>query len=195
MRRLTPDETKRVEEAAAAAAARTSAHFAVVTVSVSDRYRLYPVLFAAIAALAAACVAAVAFPTLSFATGVLGEAALFAILSLVLEWLPFRLTLVPRRIKHARARQLAHLEFAAHILAHDQHPHGMLFFVSLGERYVEIVANAALHERVGEQEWRTIVDRFIAAAKVNTLADGFVAAINSCAAHLERHFPRTGQSA
>ncbi|MGH7014119.1 MAG: TPM domain-containing protein [Stellaceae bacterium] len=98
--------------------------------------------------------------------------------------------LVPRRVKHARARQLAHLEFAARILAQKEHPHGMLFFVSLGERYVEILADAALHAHVGEGEWQAIVDRFVAAAKAGALADGLIAAIESCAAHLERHFPR-----
>ncbi|MBU6507380.1 MAG: hypothetical protein KGQ82_07770, partial [Alphaproteobacteria bacterium] len=98
----------------------------------SDRYRLYPVLLAAIVTLVAAGIAAAALPNLPFATGFLGEGAIFVVLSLAFEWLPLRLWLVPRRIKHARARQLAHLEFAARILAQKDHPHGMLFFVSLG---------------------------------------------------------------
>jgi putative membrane protein len=192
MRRLTPDESKRIETATAALAGRTHAHFALVIVPVSDRYRLYPVLLAAIVTLVAAGIAAAALPNLPFATGFLGEGAIFVVLSLAFEWLPLRLRLVPRRIKHARAHQLAHLEFAARILAQKDHPHGMLFFVSLGERYVEILADVALHARVGETEWQTIVDRFVTAAKAGALADGFIAAIDSCAAHLERHFPRAG---
>jgi uncharacterized membrane protein len=32
----------------------------------------------------------------------------------------------------------------------------------------------------------------VTAAKAGALADGFIAAIDSCAAHLERHFPRAG---
>ncbi len=192
MRKLTPDEEKRIGAVTAAVATRTHAHFALAIVPVSDRYRLYPVLLAAIVTLVAAGITAAALPNLPFATGAIGEGALFAVLSLVLEWLPLRLMLVPRRVKHARARQLAHLEFAARILAQKEHPHGILFFVSLGERYVEILADAAMHARVGEAEWQAIVDRFVTAAKAGSLADGFVAAIESCTAHLERHFPRAG---
>jgi putative membrane protein len=192
VRKLTPSEEKRIDAATTAVAGRTHAHFALVTVTVSDRYRLYPILVASIVALAAAGIAAAALPDMPFVRGFLGEGTVFVVLTLALEWLPLRLMLVPRRVKHARAHQLAHLEFAAHILAQKEHPHGILFFVSLGERYVEILADAAMHARVGEKEWQVIVDRFVTAAKAGSLADGFVAAIESCAAHLERHFPRTG---
>jgi len=112
------------------------------------------------------------------------------VLSLILDWLPLRLRLVPRRAKHAHARQLAHREFAARILAAAPHRNGVLFFVSLGERYVEVIADRDIHARVPEGIWDRIVADFIAAVKAGRLADGFIAAIEACAAVLETHYPR-----
>ncbi len=66
----------------------------------------------------------------------------------------------------------------------------MLFFVSLGERYVEVIADRDIHARVPEGIWDRIVADFIAAVKAGRLADGFIAAIEACAAVLETHYPR-----
>jgi len=144
----------------------------------------------AVLALTATGVLALFRPDLVIGLGFVINAALFIVLSLVLDWLPLRLLLVPRRIKHAHARQLAHREFAARILANAQHRNGVLFFVSLGERYVEIIADRDIHARVPEGAWDKIVADFIAAVKSGRFADGFIAALDACAALLETHYPR-----
>ena len=184
-------DRERIHAATAAVERRTSALFALAIVPVSERYVLFPVVWGAVLALAATGVLAFLLPELGIVTGVVINAALFILLSLVLDWLPLRLMLVPRRAKHAHARQLAHREFAARILANAQHRNGVLFFVSLGERYVEIIADRDIHARVPEGTWDKIVADFIAAVKAGRLADGFIAALDACAALLEAHYPRS----
>ena len=66
----------------------------------------------------------------------------------------------------------------------------MLFFVSLGERYVEVIADRDIHARVPAGTWDRIVADFIAAVKAGQSADGFIAAIEACAAVLETHIRR-----
>ncbi|HKW53183.1 MAG TPA: TPM domain-containing protein [Stellaceae bacterium] len=187
---LSVAERDRIHAATVAVERRTSALFALAIVPVSERYVLFPLLWGAVLALAATGVLALIRPELGIGLGFVFNAALFIALSLVLDWLPLRLMLVPRRAKHAHARQLAHREFAARILANAQHRNGVLFFVSLGERYVEIIADRDIHARVPEGTWDKIVADFIAAVKAGRLADGFIAALDACAAVLETHYPR-----
>ena len=59
-------------------------------------------------------------------------------LTILLDVLPIRLAMVPARVKQASARNLAHREFAAHLMGEGPYRMRILMFVSLGERYVEI---------------------------------------------------------
>ena len=61
----------------------------------------------------------------------------------------------------------------------------MLFFVSLGERYAEIIADRETNARIGATTWERILGDYITAAKSRPLADAIVAAIESCAAVLQ----------
>jgi putative membrane protein len=121
---LTSAERERVHAATVAVESRTSAIFALAIVPVSERYLLFPLVWGAVLALAVTGVLALIRPDLGIGLGFVINAALFIVLSLILDWLPLRLLLVPRRARHAHARQLAHREFAARILANAQHLNG-----------------------------------------------------------------------
>jgi putative membrane protein len=186
--KLSQPERQRIHAVAVAAEAQTHARFASVIISASDRYTLYPPLWGAIVALMAGAGLALARPELSLRMGVLIEAAAFAGFALIFDWFPLRLMLVPKRAKHEHARNLAQREFAARILAPGGD--GILFFVSLGERHVEILASREVHAKVGDTAWNAIVADFTAAAKAGHIADGAVSAIQACAGHLAAHFPK-----
>jgi len=78
----------------------------------------------------------------------------------------------------------AHREFAARVLASHERKGGMLFFVSLGERYAEILADRDTHERVGAARWNRIVADYVDSARGGRVADGIVAAVAACSAVL-----------
>ncbi|MGB8363695.1 MAG: hypothetical protein ACLQUZ_08030 [Rhizomicrobium sp.] len=187
---LAPAERDRVAAAVAAAQARTDARFALVVVPASDRYHLYPVVWGAALAFVAAGIMALAWPHLTLRLAFSVETLVFVVASLLLEWRPLRFLVVPKRAKHEHARALAHREFAARILAHPEHGGGVLFFVSLGERYAQIIADHALHAKAGQAAWDKIVADFVTAAGQGHIAEGFVAGANACGALLATHAPK-----
>ena len=65
----------------------------------------------------------------------------------------------------------------------------MLLFVSLAERYAEIVADAGINQRVDQAAWNDVVAMLTDHARRGDLADGFVAAVESVGSLLQQHFP------
>jgi putative membrane protein len=192
--RLSTRDRVRVQAALEAAQARTHARFALMIVPVSDRYAMYPLAWAGMFAIALGAIVALFWQTLGLRLGFLIEAAAFGTFAQFFDSRPLRLLLVPKRLQQARARNMAHREFGAGILAARDKQCGMLFFASLAERYVEIIADHTVHERVGDAAWSQIVTEFSQDARTGSLADAFVSAIQTCAYHLETHFPKRAPS-
>jgi len=161
-------------------------------VPVSDRYAAYPMAWAGIIALAVGGALALFWQGIGLRLGFFIEAASFGAIALLFDWMPVRLTLVPRRLKQARARNMAHREFGAGILAAQDHKGGVLLFASLGEHYVEIIADRMVHAAVGDDAWNRILDDFSARAGQRQLAKAFVSAIQACDDLLASHFPKAG---
>ena len=65
----------------------------------------------------------------------------------------------------------------------------MLIFVSVAERFAEILADAAIHAKVPEDVWPTIVADLTANIGRGQAGDGFVRAIAAVGEHLAKHFP------
>jgi putative membrane protein len=63
---------------------------------------------------------------------------------------------VPATIQRSRAAALAHREFSSRILADPQQRNGILFFVSLGERYVQVMADPETHARINPDVWTSL---------------------------------------
>ena len=166
-----------------------SAYLCVVVVRASDRYSLYPLVFASFSAILVGAAVSLIRPELASRIVILIELMLAIALTLILDWRPLRLQIVPRRIKHARAWQLAHREFNAHVLASPQQRRRILLFVSLGERYVEIIADHETHALAPDGAWNRIVDEFLAAVKSGRLADGVLDAVAACGVILNTHHP------
>ncbi len=142
-------------------------------------------------ALVALCAPALGLPRFDLRAATIIVFAVFLFASLVLEWRPLRMAIVPKRVKHAHARTLAHREFAVRILSHPEHDGGVLFFVSLAERYAEIIADHHLHQAAGQAAWDGIVSDFTRHAARGAFADGIVVAAKACGTLLEEHHPKT----
>jgi hypothetical protein len=69
---------------------------------------------------------------------------------------------------------------------------GVLVYVLLADRTVEIIADRGIHREVGEAEWRSICRTMESAFREGRFAEGAVAGIDAVGALLSRHFPRTG---
>jgi putative membrane protein len=187
---LSPADSDRIRGAVAAVEARSSAEFVVVVAPASDAYALYPLLWASLAALLAGGVLALFVPAWGARSIFACQAVLFLVGVVVLEWPGLRRFLVPGRVKRAHAGQLARLQFAARVEGRTVSRTGLLLFVSLAERHVEIIADAGIHARAGSGAWQSVIGEFRAAVARGQLVDGFVAAIAAIGELLAMHAPR-----
>ena len=123
-------------------------------------------------------------------------AALAALASamLVLERVPrLRILLVPRYLRYRRASANAVRQFLVHNIHLTEGRTGVLIFVSLEERYAEVVADAGVNAVVDQAAWNGIVSSLVEAAARGALADGFIDAIETSGRLLARHFPADGR--
>ncbi|HLI80270.1 MAG TPA: TPM domain-containing protein [Candidatus Binataceae bacterium] len=181
---LSAEDHKRIRDAASAVEQRTDAKISIVITRVSERYTLYTIGGAALGAMVAGGLAISARPALNGRTLIFVELCALVALIFLLDVLPIRLAIMPARIKQASARNLAHREFAAHAMGADSDRKRILLFVSLGERYVEVIADHATHALAPPGTWNRIVDDLVASVRSGRIADGIVSAIESCDALL-----------
>jgi putative membrane protein len=186
---LTHNELAKLHAAEQAASARIGARLAVVVTPISDRYALYPIVYGAAASVAVLALLALFVPDLSLRDGFFATAIAFGAVSLLLELPPLKLALVPKKIKHHHARDMAHKAFAARILSQADKKPGLLLFASLGERYLEVIADRDVHRHVPQAEWDGLVAELAETARKGRIADGLAYAVGDCAKILEKHYP------
>lgn len=187
--KLSEGDQTRIEAAVAAAEKRTSAEFALALAQAADAYPAWPALWAAVLALLAGGVLAIVEPPLH-ATAVLGGQMVTLVVGGILFHLsPIRYMLVPRPVRLEEAAKLARLQFGALVQRRTAGRVGVLLFVSLAERHIEILTDRSVGERIPEAAWRAIIEGFAAHIRRGGLADGFIEAVERCTVLLEREFP------
>ncbi|HEY6516172.1 MAG TPA: TPM domain-containing protein [Steroidobacteraceae bacterium] len=190
MIRFSADDKARITAAIHASEKSTSGEFVAVVARASDHYVLVPLLWSAILALLFPGACLLGGLSLSWVHIYQIQLLIFIVLAIVLLSVPgLHLELIPRHVKHARASRLAQAQFYVQGVQLTRHHSGVLFFVSLAERYVEIVADKGIHERLGEEHWKGIIDMFIAHVSRGRVVDGFVDAISACGAAMAEHYP------
>jgi putative membrane protein len=119
------------------------------------------------------------------------QLALFAIVLVIVAIPPVRRVLTPGFVKrthvHARAVELA---------AHRRHaigaPASVIIYASTAERRIEIVADDAIHAKVGDAAWNEAMAAALAAIRRGDTVAGLIAAIERCGQALAEHFPADG---
>jgi putative membrane protein len=194
MARLRPGERKFILAAIAEAERRTTAELAVAVAHSVDHYAEFRFLLPALLAIAADPL----LLALGWVTSLLWAAALPAVIFVVGSalLLPSAVVvrLVPRAVRHARARRLARALFVELGLASPRERTGMLLFVALAERQVEILAGPGVSERVESTRWQAIVTRLTEAARSGRLAEGLAEAVRECGAVLAEALPAAAQN-
>lgn len=71
---------------------------------------------------------------------------------------------------------------------------GLLIYVLLADRAVEIVADRGIHAKVGSQAWNKICQQMEAAFKQSNYESGVLSGVQAVTQHLVRHFPAGGQN-
>lgn len=185
---LSDSDRNRIIEAIRQAETITSGEIYCVFTRASSGYRVFPLAWAAAIALLVPLplIYLTAWPAIVMYALQLAT-FLLSIYLLTREAVRYRI--VPRQTRRDRAHQEALRQFGAHGLQHTELRTGVLIFVSAGERYAEIVADAGIDQKVTPAVWDAAVATLLAEIAIGRPADGFVFAIEKCAAILAEHFP------
>lgn len=115
--------------------------------------------------------------------------ALAAGLAVLKAFPGLRIRLVPKRVRYGKAHANAVRQFLARNVHTTSARTGVLIFVSLAERYAEVVADAGINASVPQAEWNRIVAELTAAAAQDRLTEGFEGAVGAAGRLLSAHFP------
>lgn len=187
-------EHARIAEAIRAAEEGTSGEIYCVVARRSDGYFFSAALVVTVSILAISLAVAYAIEawwlTMRLPVFVIAQLLAFAAALALIYALPgLRIRLAPRRWQYIRAHDNAVKQFLARNVHLTAERTGVLIFVSLAERYAEIVADAGIAGKVPQDMWDSIVAGLIDDARHDRLGDGFVAAVGSVGALLAEHFP------
>jgi putative membrane protein len=119
---------------------------------------------------------------------------LFQALGLVSGWVLARMPWGVRFLLHhhlmkEEVHEAAHLAFIRHGLAETHARTGVLVFISLLERRVQILGDRGIHEKVGDEYWQREADKIAEGIGAGRPAQGLVEAIRGIGNTLREHFP------
>ena len=73
-----------------------------------------------------------------------------------------------------------------------EHNNGVLIYLLLADRDVEIVADRGIHTRLGQESWEAICREMESAFRNGKFEEGVLSGIHAVSEHLARHFPPRG---
>lgn len=168
---------------------QSSAELVAVVTKRSASYKYISSLFT-ILIVAFLSIILVIFSTISALT--LIETQLFVFLFLYLIFEKFNsiiMFLVPKIYKYNIAKEYANKQFSNLGLNRTKTNQALMFFVSLDEKYVEIIADKTISNKISNDYFQEIIDTFIIDVKNNQLSNGYLKAIQSCSEKLIQEFP------
>lgn len=90
------------------------------------------------------------------------------------------------------ARQRAIEVFSRLHVWDTEHNNGVLIYLLLADRDVEIVADRGVHAKLGQAVWEAVCKEMEAAFRQGRFEEGVIAGIRSVGAHLAQHYPQVG---
>lgn len=191
MTMLDDSAQQQVAAAIAEVERHTDAEVVTVLAARADDYRYIPLLWAGLLALTLPGIANYFGHWLGAQQLLVVQWLTFIVLALIFRLPAVTTRLVPRSVRHWRAGNLARRQFLERHLHHTEGGTGVLIFVSEAERYVEILVDHGISNRIGNETWSSIVADFTKAVGQGNTLEGFLACIAECGTHLRQHIPLT----
>jgi len=99
------------------------------------------------------------------------------------------LLFLPKAYKYDKASLNAKREFLNLGLKDTTTREAIMFYVSMDEKYVQIIADKKINEKIDNHFWQDIISDFILSVKNKDFAQGYIKAIRSCSQLLIEKFP------
>lgn len=164
----------------------TTGEMVCVITRSSARYILFPILWASLIALL--------LPLANLFTpehmiGYAEQAGAFILLVTLLGATSLCHKVTPSGICVTNCRRFAFEQFFIQKLNETKKRSGVMLFVSLDEKYVELLADKGISDKVESATWDKIVDDFIGDVRAGKVHEGYLKAIAACQEILKTHFP------
>jgi uncharacterized membrane protein len=102
---------------------------------------------------------------------------------------------LPELLRGMSARERAVDVFSMLRVWDTAHNNGVLIYLLLADRDVEIIADRGVHARVGSAGWEQVCQAMELAFRRGDFQGGVLDGIRAVSAHLRRHYPEQGPSA
>ena len=187
------------------AEAKTTGEIVCLVAKKSDAYRYIPILWAALVSLAVPLVFIIvrlftddvsnsyAVDIDSVESVYFVQLTVFLLAFLLGQWSGIKYKLIPKSVKLQRAKRLAAEVFMHQEIHLTDERTGVLLFISLAERYVEVIADHGIYSVLDDKVWQEIVDKLIVQIKADDMAAGIMVAVDEIGALLQTHFPAEGK--
>lgn len=171
----------------------TDAEVVTVLARASDGYYYIPTLWAALLALLTPLLLHYLDFWFEWYDVLLTQWLVWLALSLLFQWSPIKMRLIPRNVLRTRAARYARLQFLEQGLHRTPDRLGVLLFVSLAERYVEILTDDGVARRIDNVVWQDMVGSFVQRVRRGELEPGLLASLDAIGEKLAATFPPTHQ--
>ncbi len=97
--------------------------------------------------------------------------------------------IVPKFVKRQAVHKQGIDQFLAHGIKDTMDKTGVLIYVSLSEKIVEVFADEGIYKKVDKQVWHNAVGKILLHTKQGDLKTGLIEGINEVGGVLKEHFP------
>jgi len=119
--------------------------------------------------------------------------AIFLFVSFVLEYSDIKYRIIPKKVKNDRCEKIALAQFYKLGINKTKNHKAILLFVSLNERYIRVVADENIKQKIDDNFWKSIVKEFISFAKEEQIDKGLIHIVKKCGEVLEGNFSKTAR--
>ncbi|MDA3813698.1 MAG: TPM domain-containing protein [Candidatus Cloacimonetes bacterium] len=202
--KLSKDDMKKIGSAVKTAESKTSGEIATAMIKESYNYAIYELMFAVI-------IGFVYFVIMMFFTGSIEQLlqgkfwdysvnylvmfyGFSTFIVLTLSYFIGNISsidrlIVPRKIRQQKVQERAIRYFMESGVYNTKERTGILIFISILERRVELLADSGINENIPKEKWQSIVDNIIKGIKQKDIASHLTESINECGDLLAEHFP------
>lgn len=185
------EEQKQIQEAIVEFEKKSSAEIVTVIAKQSDAYLFIPLLWVAICSLIVPWVLSGIFEGMSQKDVNLTQLIVFIVLAGIVQIKSIKILLVPSFVKKKRSSNMAKTKFFE-ILKEDTQKDGfVMLFVSEAEKYVEILTDNTVANKVDNALWSETIENFIVHVKAGHIAQGYLETIQKASELLIELFPET----
>ena len=198
------DDLKKISSAVKEAESKTSGEIATAIIKESYNYAVYELLFAVI-------IGFIYFVVMMFFVGNIenqlqslfwdyhiGHLLIFYGFSTFLVIALFYFLgnistidrlIVSKKIRQQKVKERALRHFMESGVYNTKDRTGILIFISILEKRVELLADSGINEKIPPEKWQSIVDNIIKGIKKKNVTSHLIKSINKCGELLTQHFP------